>query len=182
MPHLVPIGYLPKDSSIPNGWNDSSDVSEICSISGCVNSCPPDWLEHWVHNDYGYYNSEADALNICDQRPQLYHLYAYRMLAHIFESGVSSPFETPNFPVQPIPITYISLGFDVANGSPGRDILPFFGCSPLSCNGIAKEVKVNKFCLLPTLDMAIDLALRLSMGGAEPGPYFVIEVLRQSAA
>jgi hypothetical protein len=67
-----------------------------------------------------------------------------------------------------------------------------FGCSPLDCNGHYQHVSVNRCCLLERIEMAFDLARHWSSGKynadgsfsgpAEPGPYFVIEVLRKSCA
>jgi hypothetical protein len=55
-----------------------------------------------------------------------------------------------------------------------------FGCSPLSCNGMAEKIAVNRYCLLDDLDNAFVIAKRFAAGGVEPGPYVIIEVLQRS--
>ena len=55
-----------------------------------------------------------------------------------------------------------------------------FGCSPLSCNGMAVKIAVNRYCRLDDLDNAFVIAKRFAAGGVEPGPYVIIEVLQRS--
>jgi hypothetical protein len=76
--------------------------------------------------------------------------------------------------VEPLPASFVSLGFDVVN----KTFSAFFECSPLSCNGMADEVPVNRFCLLATLTEAVTFAQRCAREEPEPGPFYVIEVLR----
>jgi hypothetical protein len=54
-----------------------------------------------------------------------------------------------------------------------------FNCSPLSSNGLAREIAVNRHCLIEDLDVAIRLAQRFDVEQPEPGPYYVIQVLRR---
>ena len=63
------------------------------------------------------------------------------------------------------------------------DLLPTggFECSPLSCNGLAASLTANRYCLFDTLEAAMVAAERFSVGGAEPGSYYVVEVWRQAA-
>ena len=57
-----------------------------------------------------------------------------------------------------------------------------FECSPLSCNGLATEVPVNRACLLDSLEEAVALARRCAREQPEPGSYFVVEVWRELLA
>jgi hypothetical protein len=57
-----------------------------------------------------------------------------------------------------------------------------FGCSPLSCNGMAESLPVNDFCLIDDLETALAAARRFGIEQPEPGPYLVIEVLTQRAS
>jgi len=56
-----------------------------------------------------------------------------------------------------------------------------FECSPLSCNLMALEVAVTRHCLVDDLEAARELARRFSVEEPEPGPYYVVEVLRAPA-
>lgn len=54
-----------------------------------------------------------------------------------------------------------------------------FECSPLSCNGLSKEIPVNAHCLLETVEEALALVRSPRMQDTEPGPYVVVEVSRR---
>jgi hypothetical protein len=45
---------------------------------------------------------------------------------------------------------------------------------------MAAEVPVNQYCLIDTLEEAIAAAVRFSKEEPEPGPYYVVEVLREA--
>lgn len=55
------VGYFPKNTKASSGWSASGHVKEICSVSDCVNSSPPGWIDHWLHNELGFFNTEMDA-------------------------------------------------------------------------------------------------------------------------
>lgn len=117
-----------------------------------------------------------------------WHLYAYRLYPIRFVDGTQEPFEIPPddfLPVDPLPGDYDRLGLDPVNRTCGN----LFECSPLNCNGCYEDVTVNRHCLLDDLETAVQLARywscgrydanRTYSGPAEPGPYFIIEVLRK---
>ena len=68
------------------------------------------------------------------------------------------------------------LGFDIVGYSIGTS----HECSPLSCNLLCQEVRVNEFCLLDDFEYAIELTESLNEKKAEPGPYRIIAVNRIS--
>lgn len=76
--------------------------------------------------------------------------------------------------VVPLPVELRSLGFDVVS----KSVSDGFECSPLSCNSMALELAVNRHCLVDHLEVAIAVATRFSVEEPEPGPYYVVEVLR----
>jgi len=45
---------------------------------------------------------------------------------------------------------------------------------------MAQEMTANEFCLLSTLSMAIDAAVKFSTEQPEPGPCLVLEVFRDA--
>jgi hypothetical protein len=172
------IGYFPKQTGVPEGWLiPSSNVAEVCSVSNCVNPAPEGWVEHWRHNDLGFYNTPGDAWSIVPVGASNFRLFAYRLLPIRYRQGRAEPFEIVVPVIKPLADGFVSLGFDVAN----KTLTPFFECSPLSCNGMADEVAVNRFCLLATLDEAISFARRCALEEPEPGPFYVVEVLRDAA-
>jgi hypothetical protein len=169
------IGYFPKDTALPPNWPFSDRVDEICSASGCINRSPQGWLERWLHNSLGFFNTPADACAVLPEHAANFKLYAYRLLRQRFVDGAAEPFAIPEFPVEPLGENFISLGFDAVS----RSVDSFFECSPLSCNLMIREVAVNRFCLVDTVAEAVELAESFSRGNQEPGPYHVVQVLRQ---
>lgn len=185
----VLIGYLAKKVVKRPDWIRSRNVSEICSVSGCISPAPEHGIERWTHNGFGLYNTERLAwdtvpIGEADQ----YTLFAYRMLPlrfdkdgmHEFdpqaELGLMGSKAEPGTLLDEAQIAaYTSLGYDVVSRSCGT----WFECSPLSCNGLEAERKVNAYCLLDSVDEAIDLAKECGLTEPEPGPYHVLEVLRK---
>ncbi len=113
-----------------------------------------------------------------------FRLFGYRLLPIIFdESGNQrnvaidhlSDFNLSEVLVAPDLSGYVSLGYDVVGLPPS----PYtgFGHSPLSCNGMAQQVSVNRFCLLEEIEDAFVAAKRFGVEQPEPGPYVIVEVL-----
>jgi len=76
---------------------------------------------------------------------------------------------------------YIRLGFDAVEVDKA-DKAACWGCSPLSCNGMAKEIPVNRYCLFDTQEAAAEVCDRFARTQCvEPGDYVVVEVWRRSA-
>jgi len=116
---------------------------------------------------------------------QAHAIFAYQLLPLLFDtSGVEQPVtvdnlfprELPALPTQPVPPHYQRIGYDVVERSAEMGMLGF-GCSPLSCNGMAETVPVNQFCLLDDLETALVAARRFGTEQPEPGPYVIVEVL-----
>jgi hypothetical protein len=127
-------------------------------------------------------------------------LYAYRAFPWKF-AGADLPalleprrFFAAEYPI-PLPepgwAEFERLGYDVVQLAPSR-VLDLeherraessvaggsYGCSPLSCNGLACLHPVNRYCLFDDLDTAYRAGLVFGREEPEPGPYVVIEVLR----
>ena len=114
-----------------------------------------------------------------------YRLYAYRLLPTLFhESGEETEHPLPELTAVPIPDGFSRLGYDAVVRDVGKtegelNFLPSFGCSPLSCNGMAEEYPVNRYCLVDDLDTAVPMARHFATGNCEPGAYCVVEVWRR---
>lgn len=170
--HLA--GYFPKPAAVPDGWPAAARVDEICSVSTCLNAPPAGWIHRWLHNELGFFNTRADARAV---GPGL-ALFAYRLWPFRFAEGRLEALAVPHLAVEPLSADFVSLGFDAVSKSASS----FFECSPLSCNTMALEIPVNRFCLVDSRPEAAALAERFSRGNQEPGPYHVLEVLRERPA
>lgn len=177
----VLLGYFPKKPALPANAPFGAQVTRVCSVSHCINGPANEWIQHWTHNDWGYYDTPGAALAILDGLPDAaeFRLFAYRLLPAYFDGdGVRHEIELApgEPPVVPLDASFRSIGFDVVS----RGISAYFECSPLSCNGMAKEVAgVNEDCLLPTLEAAVSFAERCAREQPEPGAYYVLEVFEQ---
>jgi hypothetical protein len=117
-----------------------------------------------------------------------FRLFCYRLLSVRFgpsgdPESVSIddlfPDGLPGLPSEPDLSNYRRLGYDIVESPRTRGVLGF-GCSPLSCNGMADKIAVNRYCLLDDLSYAFSIAKRFGEEGPEPGPYVIIEVLSRS--
>ena len=177
------LGYLPKQLVPRPEWLECPNVEFVASVSECISSAPPDRISRWEHNHLGLYDTEALALAIIPEDTSTpYTLFAYEALTIVFHDG---------HPVDWSPWTNLDgsppsfdgkfddhLGFDIVGFSNSG----FFECSPLSCNGLAKEITVNRFCLVDDLDRAITIARDFSRPESRVEPayaYVVVDVRRR---
>lgn len=179
MQPLVLIGYFPKKIVQRPEWLKAAGVTAIRSVCECTSSGPPHWIHHWTHNEMWVYSTIAAAWEVVpkDERPR-YELQAYRMLPVAWDEGTEKPFVIPPLQVEQLPSDFQRVGFDAVSMETGT---AGFGHSPLSCNNMAQEIRANEDCLLDDLDVAKRTANAFSRGHVEPGPYFVVEVLREPA-
>lgn len=177
-------------------WRDClpSHVEQICSATGCQADSVdteilirhPDWCGH------GFLASEeslrravaeeaADPAHAGEaQTKPPYEMFAYRIHPVWFaqdglHEGMHPDAEAPAREARPDLSAYERLGYDLLEVTHGT-----FGCSPLSCNGMANEIPVNRWCLLDTLEAAVETALRFGREQPEPGDYVIVEVWRSS--
>ena len=170
------IGYFPKRTHKRPSWLQAESVEEVCSVSECISESPDGWIDHWLHNEMYVYDTPELAESVVPGSARgEFDMYAYRMFPVLFNEGQQQPFEFPPLHVEPLPESFERLGFDIVCRSCGHS----FECSPLSCNGMAKNVAVNRHCLLANAAVAFQLAAEFEAGGCEPGPYCIIEVWRQ---
>ena len=174
---MIDAGYFAnRVAPRPEGVK-AAGVREICSVSEHISSGPSDWIQRWLHNEFGWFNHIRDALSVIPAGHEVeYRLFAYRLHPEVFRHGVRVPFILPeDVRPDPIPVTFQSLGFDSANKS--MESVLGLECSPLSCNSMAGEIPTNEFCLFPTFAVAVAGADQFSREQPEPGEYYVVEVL-----
>src|SRR5688572_12489142 len=177
---MVDGGYFPKRIEARPDFVKAPTVREICSVSDCISSGPKNWIDLWLHNEFGWFNTILDARRITPVgQESVYRLFAYRIHREIFRDGVRVPLRIPaDVNPQPIPASFRRLGFDCVNRSTYTVL--GFECSPLSCNSMADEILTNEFCLFPTFEAGLSGAERFSREQPEPGDYFLIEVLERT--
>lgn len=172
---LVFAGYFAKNIAPRNDWLKVPSVKEIWSVSECMSKGPPDWVNHWRHNDIGLFDTVqlAESVIPADER-QAFKIVGYRIWDRVLENGVEVALGRA-VPAVPGPDPgFVSIGFDAVGWS-----YDAFSCSPLSCNRGAEQFAVNEWCLFSTFDAAVAGATEFSTGHWEPGPYWVVEILRR---
>jgi hypothetical protein len=166
-------GYCPKRVvGRPAFIDDAPSVVDICSVSHCISEPPSDWIDHWLHNALGFFDTPDLARQVIPPAEDGFTVFAYRVGTVRFDEGRPEVWEWPEIDPEER-AGYRSLGFDVV----GKTETLGFEHSPLSCNGIAVEYPVNSHCLLDDLAIAIKAAEQFSIEQPEPGRYYVVEVL-----
>lgn len=168
------IGYFPKRVSPAPLELREAGAEEICSVSECIAPGPENWVEAWLHNAFGCFNSPDLARRVAGDAAGDFQILAYRLLPLRFRSGITESLEVELPAAVALSLDFQPLGFDAVS----KSVSDGFECSPLSCNWMGLEVAVNRHCLIDHLDAAIALAARFSVEEPEPGPYYVVEVLR----
>ena len=167
-------GYFPKHVAGRPDWLCAPQVQDVYSVSACVSEAPDGWVERWLHNDLGLYNTGEQALSVIPPGAPPMKLFAYKLSSVRYDEGRPEEWPWPSVSPEPLPDSFRSFGFDVVSKT-GDDVLGF-ECSPLSCNGLASEWHANAHCLLDTLEQALEAARQFSVSGAEPGEYYIAEV------
>lgn len=186
--YRVLLGYRAKKPWRPQEtWLEgaSRDVSLVCSVSEHLAEFAPEPDDRWELNGALLLDHEAVAASrVPPDEVAEYRVFAYGLVPlKLGPNGDEEPVAvgeilTPNgtAPTPALAESYTRLGFDVVN-SDGRG----FECSPLSCNLMSKEVRVNPFCLIDSLTEALEVCWRFDREEPEPGPYYVVEVLVKRA-
>lgn len=162
-------------------------MTEVCSVSSCVNDDVVDLQKVWRHNRYGVASNpsllSSMALEIgTDVRGAT--LFYYEVYEEELESD-GWTFEPANWrPLSPLPS--VSADTEVLRPPPlgakliGYDVVvsnDFLEHSPLSCNGVAAHVPVNQSCLFDTFQAAKDaIDAGAFGGGCEDGIYRIFSV------
>jgi hypothetical protein len=176
------IGYLVKRTE---GRPGLGAVEEVASVSCCISTASAGQPLRGM----GFHPSESLALSDAEQAAdQSYDLYAYRLLPVAFgEDGEMRDLDdeeraalaAAERDVEPIPPDYVCLGWDITNNSLGWNYWPRFECSPLTCNGLAKQIATNRYGLIEELDRALAAAPEVIEGPSDPGMYYLVQVWRK---
>jgi hypothetical protein len=108
-------------------------------------------------------------------------MFAYSLAPSFYRQGQAVPLVVPHdVAPEALPAQFVSLGFDTYSRSMESILGP--ECSPLSCCSLAAEFRVNRHCLLASLDEACSAAARFSIEQPEPGDYYVAQVFEERRA
>jgi hypothetical protein len=175
---MIPMGYMAKFISDQPAGLHCHHVKAIYSVSSCISEDFCDWINEWKHNGYWMFNSPKIILDIA--RRQNIDLTAatlcyYELYEYEYDSGAKwLPCEPePSWPVKvDLPQSKAFRGFDITTFSVHTSV----ECSPLSCNELCAEIRVNSCCLLDSFEEAKALLESGKLENSEPGPYRIISV------
>jgi hypothetical protein len=174
---MIPVGYLAKKTcKKPEGFRMAA-VDDVYSVSGDVNEDFADYIDSWKHNGYWLFDSpeiisELAARKSVDLSDSL--LFYYEAYEEEFTGDLWRPF-APSSGME------TNVEEPVRKRQEGFDVVTFFAgnspeCSPLSCNGLAEGIRVNRHCLLESFEEARDHLNSGGFSGGEAGPYRIFAV------
>ena len=175
-PTFIPIGYELKLVVAPSReWLDVPNVEEICSVSNCISKEPLRGRYTWVNFEVGLFESpelaRKDVVNLDE-----YTLFGYEAYPVVFLPDGQKPWLLPTLNVEPFSSRMIFIGHDIVGRS---NKFYNFGCSPLSCNRLAEEIAVNRYCLIDSFEDAYQAAIRFGQEQPEPADYHLLSVYRE---
>jgi hypothetical protein len=176
---MTPVGYMFKKVSPRPDWLNADGVDDIYSLSGCISENFTDYIEYWRHNDYWLFDSRPVMEEIAGQANldlSSMALFSYEVFEEEFDENSKhwSTFEPePSFPTHvEKPDEPHLAGYDVATFWAGAGP----ECSPLSCNGLAETVAVNRHCLFASFEQAKQSLEAGEFDNSERGPFRIFAV------
>lgn len=177
---MIPIGYIYKTVAARADWPKAPDVLDIYSVAGCISEYFDNYyINHWKHNGYWLFDTPEIIEDLAKKaKIDLSGMTLFYYEAHEYEfdekNGKWSAFSAdPDFKTDvQVPAKKNLKGFDVVQVLAHSDL----GCSPLSCNGLAEKLPVNRLCLFDSFAQAKDALDRGLIVKCEPGPYRIIAV------
>ncbi len=176
---MIPLGYMAKRIIERPDWLDVPSVRDVYAVSNCISPDFADYINFWSHNGFWFFDKPSRITRLCTQ-----HGISLDDLTFVYYEAYSQQFNTDdhtwhNFGPDPDLMTDVLspmnpqlLGFDIVcysmQNSPE--------CSPLSCNHVTMDVRVNSHCLIDTLDYAVECLETGIFDNAEPGPMRIIAV------
>lgn len=176
---MIPAGYMYKKVVSRPEWLRADSVRDVYSLSACVSEYFADYIPYWKHNGYWLFNSPAVMEEIAGEN----HLdltgktlFYYEVFEEEYdeETKAWSSFQPEaSFAIDVQRPEAVRLeGYDVVTFSAGS--CP--ECSPLSCNGLAREMGVNAHCLFETFDEAKHALETGAFDNSEPGPFRIFAI------
>jgi hypothetical protein len=176
---MIPAGYMAKRVERSPDWLGAPNVDDIYSVSSCISEDFADYINYWQHNGYWFFDSpdviyqvtQQNSIHLGGTKLFYYEVYEYQFneKARSWESFGPEA----SFPLEVKKPTVARLeGYDVVSFIAGTSP----ECSPLSCNGLAKEIKINRHCLLSSCEEAKGLLEKGAFVKCEPGPYRIFAV------
>jgi hypothetical protein len=119
---VIAAGYMAKKVVPKPDWIKAATVADLCSVSHCISAAFCDYIQHWKHNGYWFFNSpqaiidvaKAASVDLSDHRIFYYEVYKQQFDE---EQHVWLPFEPDKAFTTTVqrPDPRQLLGFDVVS-------------------------------------------------------------------
>lgn len=173
---MISVGFMGKLISPCPEWILKDSVQSVYSVSNCISSDFCEESGYNLRNHYWFFDSPQIIMSLSKAESislGLLALLYYELYPKQYDMGWQDLNEYMNITSQIAkPLGPSLLGYDVVSTSVG--VVP--ECSPLSCNSLANELPVNKYCLFDTLSDAITSLENGEFDDSEPGPYKIFSV------
>lgn len=152
-------------------------VTDVYSVSGCVNDDFAEYIEFWKHNKFWLFDSPRIIQNIAQENGidlKGTALFYYEVYEKEFDGEIWKTYKAEESFLTNVnpPITKSLEGYDVVTFYCGN--APEH--SPLSCNGLARKINTNTHCLLESWEEAFASLETGKFKQCEPGPYRIFAV------
>jgi len=175
---MIPVGYMAKIIRPAPEALMEAGVNDIYSVSNCISEAFTDYIKFWKHNGYWFFDSPQIIQQLAQEHSidltetKLFYYEVYELEFH--QDTKWKPFKQE----ASVETNIFKLN---SKKLEGYDVVTFFAgnspeYSPLSCNGLAKEIKVNSHCLLSSFEDAYQLLEQGKFTNSEPGPYRIFSV------
>lgn len=176
---MIPVGYMAKRVRVRLESLNAGRVNDIYSVSNCISKDFTDYIGHWKHNGYWFFDTPETLWKLAgDNRIDLTGTVLFFYEVHDLQfddtAGQWAAFKPdPSFTTRvTVPQRKVLVGYDVLTFSVGTSA----ECSPLSCNALAVEVETNEHRLLASLEHARHLLENGKFKNTELGPYRIVAV------
>jgi hypothetical protein len=176
---MLPVGYMYKKVVTNPDWIKTDQVEDIYSLSGHVSEDFADYINYWKHNGYWLFDSPETLQEVANNAGidlSCMTLFYYEVYEKEFDEETRQWLE---FSAETAFTTNVRQP-EVKNLQ-GYDVATFTchtspECSPLSCNSLAEEVRVNQHCLFRTFEEAKESLENGIFNNSEPGPFRIFAV------
>lgn len=173
---MTPAGYMAKRTQKPDGFGVDT-ITDIYSVSGCVAEEFADYIDFWKHNAHWLFDSPEIIRAVARENSislEGTSLFYYEVYEQEFNGKAWMPYE----PDWSLPTSIVQPSAKVLEGF---DVVTFYAGnapehSPLSCNGLAKELRTNEHCLFDSFDEAYKNVTSGAFDNSEPGPHRIFAV------
>lgn len=172
---MIPLGYMLKKVVAPPAFVSSPDVELVYSVSACVSENFADYIPQCKHNGWWFFDEPEPLCELAAPQgaSETFTLFYYECHDEQYDQSMHAWTAMARATAR-VTVTDAKV-------LRGYDVVTFFQqtlpeCSPLSCNGLAGTLPVNRFCLLDSFEQAVALIESAAFDNFEPGPLRIIAV------